>query len=423
MRSTGAHRILEEKGEITGHFVLREMDPELAAPGVLRYTPADGTTLRLIDAPTGWPTSLGHRGDLVVHGTTSEGGHPLTLLDARVSSIALGNRVTALRATTLALGAHFDRETTWSCATYTTAHLHEWLGDSGLRQDTTPPHTKDYGALASLGIADRFRRDRVRPVRSEDREPQERSCEPALEDGKGRRDRRARCKLGSRAHAPVSDASAPAVHRRSDRDARIIKLDDIRGRWFPFVRQVLGLAAIFARPHASGDPMAASCSAPSRSKTCPRSTGAGSRCGVKQRGRSRRFVDAITEGNTYSRARLLASVVALEGYWRTRKPPTAGNKPKLLDKLIALRGHSGVVEQQIGATDDNLKLLVAARNLYAHLDQHHVSLSDEEIDDELLPNCRRATALMQACLLRDLGLTPNAISEMFAEHHAAWPLA
>jgi hypothetical protein len=92
MRSTGAQRILEEKGEITGHFVLRDMDPELAAPGVLRYTPSDGTTLRLIDAPAGWPTSLGHRGDLVVHGTTSEGGQPLTLLDARVSSIALGDR-------------------------------------------------------------------------------------------------------------------------------------------------------------------------------------------------------------------------------------------------------------------------------------------------------------------------------------------
>ena len=84
----------------------------------------------------GMADQVGAPRDLVVHGTTSEGGHPLTSLDARVSSIALGNRVTALRATTLALGAHFDRETTWSCVTYTTAHLHEWLGDSGLRHDT-----------------------------------------------------------------------------------------------------------------------------------------------------------------------------------------------------------------------------------------------------------------------------------------------
>ena len=135
------------------------------------------------------------------------------------------------------------------------------------------------------------------------------------------------------------------------------------------------------------------------------------------------FVDAITEGSSYSRARLLASVVALEGYWCTRRPPTPGNRPKLLDKLIALRAHSGVADKQIGATDDNLQLLVAARNLYAHLDQHHVALTDEEIDDELLPNCRRATALMQACLLRDLGITPTQITAMFDEHHAAWPLS
>ncbi len=108
------------------------------------------------------------------------------------------------------------------------------------------------------------------------------------------------------------------------------------------------------------------------------------------------FADAVTEGNTYSRARLLASVVALEGYWRTRKPPTAGNKPKLLDKLIALRKHSGVVEEQIGATDDNLKLLVAARNLYAHLDQTRVALRRRDR--------RRATAQLQARNGTDAGV-------------------
>jgi hypothetical protein len=112
MRPTGAHRLLEQDGEITGFFALAGMTPEQAAPGVLRYSPADGSVLRLLECPPGWPTSLGHRGDLVVHGTTSDGGHRLTLLDARVSSIDLGDRVTGLRAATLALGAHCDRDTT-----------------------------------------------------------------------------------------------------------------------------------------------------------------------------------------------------------------------------------------------------------------------------------------------------------------------
>jgi hypothetical protein len=76
----------------------------------------------------------------------------------------------------------------------------------------------------------------------------------------------------------------------------------------------------------------------------------------------------------------------------------------------------------IGATNRNLALLVAARNLYAHLDQTVLHLSDEEIDDALVEDCWRAAALMQAALLRDLGLSRDRINEMFAEHLASWPL-
>ena len=102
-----------------------------------------------------------------------------------------------------------------------------------------------------------------------------------------------------------------------------------------------------------------------------------------------------------------------------------GQKKRSLDltaKLKALREHSGIDPAQIGATNKNLKLLVAARNLYAHLNQTTVQLADDEIDDALLSNCRRATALMQACLLRDLGIGSEQINEMFAEHHRSWPL-
>lgn len=383
MRSTGAQRILEEKGEITGHFVLRDMDPELGTPR-----------------------------------------RPLTLLDARVSSIALGDRVTALRGTTLALGAHLDGETTWSCATYTTAHLHEWLGDSGLRHDTAfddRGHTRHLtyewepppsyfveldDALVTIGPAMDSQYGRIADwcVRT----GTQLAARPSVPTTLAVLERRfARPLLAfSVLAADRPDAITMETVSDAERRERAVVLRMGRsatarewrpdGRFLFRAEQIKDVSDIYGRWLALWNLAAPEIAT---------------------------FVDAITEGNTYSRARLLASVVALEGYWRTRKPPTAGDKPKLLDKLIALRGHSGVAEQQIGATDDNLKLLVAARNLYAHLDQHHVSLSDEEIDDELLPNCRRATALMQACLLRDLGLAPKAISEMFAEHHAAWPLA
>lgn len=47
-----------------------------------------------------------------------------------------------------------------------------------------------------------------------------------------------------------------------------------------------------------------------------------------------------------------------------------------------------------------------------------VALSYEEIDDALLDNCPRATALLQSCLLRDLGVPSARIEKMFAKHLA-----
>lgn len=138
------------------------------------------------------------------------------------------------------------------------------------------------------------------------------------------------------------------------------------------------------------------------------------------------FVDAISQGSTFSRARLLAAVAALEAYWRTRlKHDAHGNKRKgtsLVDKLKELRAYSAVDAALLGTSNANLKLMVAARNLYAHLDQEIVKLTDEQIDDHLVDNCRRAAALLQACLLRDFDIPPARAQAMFDEHLANWPL-
>jgi hypothetical protein len=138
------------------------------------------------------------------------------------------------------------------------------------------------------------------------------------------------------------------------------------------------------------------------------------------------FVDAVSEGNTFSRARLLAGAAALEAYWRTRlQVDEHGNRRKgssLLDKLKMLRDYAGIEPGLIGATNTNLKLIVAARNLYAHLDQNIVELSDEQIDDHLVENCRRASALLQACLLRDLEVDREDAEAIFEKHLLNWPL-
>ncbi len=428
MRPTGAHRLLEQDGEILGYFALAGMDDEQAAPGVMRYSPEDGATVRLIDAPPGWPTALGQRGELVVHGMSSE-GHPFTLLDARVSSLALGDRARRLRGATLALGAHLDAETTWSSAAYGTTHLHEWVGDSGLRiidrqtdergqtqhfahEWTRPPSHVIELEDARLTIGPAMSTEAARSAEQRVRTDTYLGVKPAEPMTVGALERRfARPLLAFSVLA--ADRPAAITHEAvsdADRRERVVILragQMVQPRpWQPDTRflfraeQIADVAETYARWVALWEE-------------------AGPEIAT--------FVDTVNEGSTYSRARLLASVVALEAYWRTRlrRKTSPGQKPQrlnLTEKLKALRDHSGVDPGRIGCTNMKLKLLVAARNLYAHLDQAVVHLSDEEIDDGLVDNCRRATALMQAALLRDLGVLPECIDEMFAEHLASWPL-
>lgn len=133
MKPNGAHRILVDRGEMLSWLAMDRMKDGQAAPALVRFSPEAGVTAELLDASAGWPTRLGQDGDLVVHGVTVDGGHPFTVLDARVDQIVLGRHARRLHASTLALGAHANHETTWSAASYGTAHLHEWAGDTGLR--------------------------------------------------------------------------------------------------------------------------------------------------------------------------------------------------------------------------------------------------------------------------------------------------
>ena len=332
----------------------------------------------------------------------------MTLLDARVSSLALGDRVTGLRAATLALGAHFDRETTWSAVTYSTAHLHEWLGDTGLTGDVefdergqtehlthhwAPPqaHVVQLAdARVTLGPAMEHDDGRIAEWRVRTQtQLAARPAEPMTVAAFERRFARpllaftvlAADRPDAITHEAVSDAKRreravilrmgrPVIPREWRPDDRFLfraeQIDDVAdiyGRWMALWEE-------------AGPEVAT-------------------------------FVDAVNEGSTYSRARLLASVVALEGYWRTRlRQSVVGQKKRSLDltaKLKALREHSGIDPAQIGATNKNLKLLVAARNLYAHLNQTTVQLADDEIDDALLSNavgprrlCRRACCATSA---------------------------
>jgi hypothetical protein len=429
MKPSGAHRVLLERGELLSWLALPDMTDEQTAPSVVRFAADHGVTAHLLDSPAGWPTTLGPRGDLVVHGVTVDGGHPFTILDARVNQLALGDHARRLHAMTLALGAHFDRETTWSSASFGTAHLHEWTGDTGLRitewqhdergqtqrfaHEWTPPpqhvidrpearltigpvmqtqaaHSAEQRVITSTRLG-------VRPAAPLTVEQFERAyARPLL----------AFCTLAADRpdaiiHEAVSDKERRerAVILRAGRtvEPREWQPDD---RFLFRAEQIDDVARVYARWMDLWEEASVEIAT---------------------------FVDAISEGNTFSRARLLAGVAALEAYWRTRlQLDEQGQRRKgssLIAKLKMLRDYAAIAPELIGATNANLKLIAAARNLYAHLDQTIVDLSDEEIDDYLVENCRRAAALLQACLLRDLEIPAAKAQGMFEEHLSNWPLA
>ncbi len=429
MNPTGAHRILDRDGELLSWVTIANMGEDQAAPAIVRFLPQDGVSVKLLDAPRGWPTQLGGRGDLIVHGATVEGRHPFTILHARITRVELGDRPRALHATTLALGAHLDHETKWSSAAYGTAHLHEWLGDTGLRitdwdvdesgqtrrlaHEWTPPETHVVDLVDARLMIGPVMETQVAFSAEQrvvtDTQLGVRPAEPLTVAQLERRYARPLLAFSTLAadrpdaiiHESVSDAKRKehAVILRAGRverprpwepDARFLfraeQIDDVAriyGRWMALWREASAEIAT--------------------------------------------FVDALSEGNTFSRPRLLAGVAALEAYWRTRLSiDEHGAKRKgtgLFEKLKMLRTHAGVDPRVIGATNTNLKMLVAARNLYAHLSQVVVELPEGAIDDRLVENCRIAAALLQACLLRDLDVPPPDIAGMFKEHLASWPLA
>jgi hypothetical protein len=131
------------------------------------------------------------------------------------------------------------------------------------------------------------------------------------------------------------------------------------------------------------------------------------------------FAEAINAGDTYSPSRFLQVVTALESYGRRWRK----DKGTLLELLGGLRAYAGLPARSTGCTQRNLKLIVASRNFHAHLlDQPNYGFSRELVQRTTFESTRRATALMQACILRELGFSARATRKMLAEHYRNWPV-
>lgn len=123
------------------------------------------------------------------------------------------------------------------------------------------------------------------------------------------------------------------------------------------------------------------------------------------------FAQHVTDGLTYSPARFLTLHTAMEAYCRVR----FGKK-----NFRLMRDYADMDVATHGCDRAALRLIGVSCDYFSHLSTQPVSR--EEINDTLLDTTRRAHALMQACLLREMGFGPRQAERLLTRHHTSWPL-
>jgi hypothetical protein len=133
------------------------------------------------------------------------------------------------------------------------------------------------------------------------------------------------------------------------------------------------------------------------------------------------FCETINQED-YSPPRFLTLYTAAEGYWRSMRGTTwrARDLAKELDESVSK------VDKQAVA------LIGGLRNYHSHLNPTDLekSLEPDEVTEigpldvaiQTFEATRRLQALIQACLLRDIGLETARVEELITQHYQAWPL-
>jgi hypothetical protein len=125
------------------------------------------------------------------------------------------------------------------------------------------------------------------------------------------------------------------------------------------------------------------------------------------------FADHLREGNSYSPGRLLTAHTALAAYC------DAGHGHRKFKKLSEF---TGVPEEVTGTEGDALALIGKSRDYFSHLGSTRSKFTVEEIEANAPLSTRRIGALMQSCLLRELGFTAPQTTRLLRDHYRNWPL-
>jgi hypothetical protein len=397
-------------GSIAGRFW--PADGGQAVHAVLRFTPEDGCEVELIERSS-WSFALGGPW-FTLHGETTD-GLELTVLDAWVNQIDSVDRVSRVRGSTLAIGELTEPEERWARAIYSTANLTEWHPENGL---THSGHTEERPRLERVDFD---------PPATE---------EVALPDA------RLRIELGVDTRVawapdwgistwrdlavipqePFTVAEARRLygvpllaltHLAADRpdsiDREILRDPDSRRR-IDVLREGVRISPRPWRGRGSNGYLFQRDELPDLSAATRRWW----ELSEETRPALGLFADHVAQGNVYSPGRLLTLYTALEKYSKTRFGTKKEFKP--------LRDYGEIPAEITGCTTRALKLLGATRGFFAHAGTQGDGFSPEEIEAEAMGSIRRASALLQGCLLRELGFGTEQRIALMEAHYRDWPI-
>lgn len=409
MPPTQLERRLTEGRQVPGMFWPRAAD--FATPGVLSWSATDGAELELVDLSHPWPTDFDTT--LTVHGQPHD-GEELTLFDARVRTVKMFDRTSRLTSPQIGLGAHVDSDTRWVHSHFRPSRLHEWLPETGL--SISGPTENQRRLVVEWNAPDRLT--------------------VTVEGGE--------VSLAASAdwtwsHAPgwsiettMTFSVTPDAPLTIDEHRRLFgqpllgfvifaadKPDDVTRESYYNPEDKTGIVVLQRgrNPTASEwQPI------PGRYLFLAEdvddvATAIGHWLDVWRLTRPSLalFRQAIEEGNLYSAPRYLTLYTAAESYWKNTKTTKGAWSPR------ALAERAAVSSDVTGATDEAIAMIGAARDYHAHL-KVDGPYSAEQIEDDTYASTRRLHALLQACLLRDIGIPTDSIERLLAQHYRDWPI-
>lgn len=378
---------------------------------MLSWSVETGAALELVELSDPWPTDFNET--FTVHGQPHE-GERVTLLGARVRRKRLGERTSRVESWTLALGEYVHPDDRWPRSNYRPGTLHEWLPETGLSID----HPNDDMSRLTVKWNAPQRRTIALPDAEVALSPGAdwswayspgwsidtsmtlavKPAEPLTIDEHREHFGNPLVSFAVFA-ADYPDDLARESYYDPESKRGIVVLEHNRKptqrEWRPNAGHLLfGADALPDIPSAFENWFAV------WRQTVPA-------LGL--------FRESIEQGLTYSAPRFLTLYTAAEGYWKGTRVGKAPWSPR------ALADRTGITPEVTHATKDALALMGATREYHAHLGTKS-DFEPEFINDNTYESTRRLHVLLQACLMRDVGLDAATTERLVSEHYRSWPI-